>query len=202
MIVTGDLADGERINEVHLAKSLKISRTPLREGLGVLVAEGFVDTIPRRGFFVKPLSAEEFRHLFDLRPLLDPHGLRISSDFSDRQIDRLMRANDDFLSAKDGQSAVRADVKFHRLLLVNCPNLILLDLIDTLINRTARYELALFRETDRLPVAGTEHATIISALRSRDINSAADGLRDNLTSGKEPILEWLSRRSQTTKQDI
>jgi len=131
MIVTGDLADGERINEVHLAKSLKISRTPLREGLGVLVAGGFVDTIPRRGFFVKPLSAEEFRHLFDLRPLLDPHGLRISSDFSDRQIDRLMRANDDFLSAKDGQSAVRADVKFHRLFLVNCPNLILLDLFDT-----------------------------------------------------------------------
>src|SRR5690242_13493814 len=72
MIVDGRLAAGSRINEVRLAGSLGVSRTPLREALSRLVAEGALVVRPRLGMFVRPLTVEEFEQLYDLRPVLDP----------------------------------------------------------------------------------------------------------------------------------
>src|SRR5258706_15896922 len=68
MIVDGRLAAGSRINEVHLAGSLGVSRTPLREALSRLVAEGALVVRPRLGMFVRPFTVEEFEQLYDLRP--------------------------------------------------------------------------------------------------------------------------------------
>ena len=60
MIFARVLEEGSRINEVHLAASLRVSRTPLREALAALVAEGAAYSIPRRGFFVRELTLKEF----------------------------------------------------------------------------------------------------------------------------------------------
>ena len=199
MIINGELVDGERINEVHLSEQLGISRTPIREGLGQLITEQFIDVIPRRGFFVRELSPSEFSDLYDLRPLLDPHALLIGGLPSDGQIDAIERSNDAFLKARTRERAVKADEVFHRTLLARCPNLVLLNLIENLIARTQRYELALFRNTAAQYSAGDTHAKIISALRDQDLPSACEYLRQNLTDGKQPILDWLASRTQLSK---
>src|SRR5215472_4465530 len=59
MIVEGQLAAGEWINEIELCQQLQISRTPLREALKVLAAEGLVELVPRRGAHVAQLSIRE-----------------------------------------------------------------------------------------------------------------------------------------------
>jgi DNA-binding GntR family transcriptional regulator len=74
MIVDGVLGAGEHVNEVHLAARLGASRTPLREALNRLVAEGALDARPRLGYFVKRLTLDEFDQLYDIRPLLDPEA--------------------------------------------------------------------------------------------------------------------------------
>src|SRR5262245_9415830 len=78
MIIDGRLPPGARINEVHLAASLGVSRTPLREALSRLANEGAVAVEPRRGFFVAPLSTTELEQLYSIRPVLDPEALRIA----------------------------------------------------------------------------------------------------------------------------
>ena len=78
MIVDGELPGGERVNEVHLARSLGVSRTPLREALGHLVAEGTVRVVPRYGYHVNPLTLEEFRQVYQIRPILDPEALKLA----------------------------------------------------------------------------------------------------------------------------
>ncbi|MEL6759876.1 MAG: GntR family transcriptional regulator, partial [Myxococcota bacterium] len=113
MIVAGALPDGERINEVHLADELGVSRTPLREGLGRLVAEGIVTSAPRRGFFVVPLSLEEFRQLYGIRPLLDPEALRLSGIPSHDSVERLDDLNRQLLSATTASAAVDLDNTWH-----------------------------------------------------------------------------------------
>lgn len=195
MVIDGEISDGTRINEVKLSRQLGISRTPLREGLGHLVAEHFVEVIPRRGFFTCELSAAEFNNLYDMRPILDPQALLAGGQPSDVDIDQLEVANRAFLQADDGPSAVNADEQFHRLLLARCQNGVLLEIIENMMARTRRYELALFRETDRRPVAGDEHAQIIQALRDQDLDQAAEALRQNLTTGRDPVLTWLTARS-------
>lgn len=194
MIIDGEIQDGQRINEVHLSEQLGISRTPIREGLGQLIAEQFVEVIPRRGFFARELTAHEFSDLYDMRPLLDPVALKLSGQPQPHEVDALEEANNKFLNANGGVEAVNRDDTFHRLLLKRCPNAELLGVIENLMARTRRYELALFRHTSSRQVAGDGHAKIIAALRQQDLAAAAESLRENLTSGKAPILDWLSER--------
>jgi DNA-binding GntR family transcriptional regulator len=79
MIVDGQLAAGARINEVHLSQQLGISRTPLREALARLAQEGALRSVARIGYFVRPLTVEEFDQLYDIRPILDPEALRLAA---------------------------------------------------------------------------------------------------------------------------
>lgn len=193
--MNGSLADGARINEVHMAEELGVSRTPLREGLGQLVAENIVTAEPRKGFFVASMTVAEFEQLYDIRPLLDPEALRAAGIPSSANLDRLEKLNRRMLSAKTPSAAIKLDNAWHMELLAGCPNQVLIELIEQLIVRTSRYELALFRETKNVWTAGNEHDLIIAALRDGDLSAACARLKRNMQSGKAPIVEWLKQRS-------
>jgi DNA-binding GntR family transcriptional regulator len=193
MIVDGRLSDGARINEVHLAAALGLSRTPLREALSRLVAEGALTVRPRLGFFVKPLSVAEFEQLYDIRPLLDPEALRLAGIPTAATIKRLERMNAT-LAVRTGAAAVELDDAWHLELIAGCPNKILTALIENIILRTRRYELALMRESTNVAAASVDHADILEALRAGDLGAACAALKQNMQSGKTPILQWLRSR--------
>ena len=65
-IVEGNLADGARVPERALCERFNISRTPLREALKVLAAEGLIELLPNRGARVRELSPDDVRELFDV----------------------------------------------------------------------------------------------------------------------------------------
>ena len=95
MIVDGRLAAGDRINEVRLAQQLGVSRTPLREALSGLAAEGALSSVPRIGYFVRPLTLDEFEQIYDIRPLLDPEALRLAGVPDEKRIAGLEKLNAD-----------------------------------------------------------------------------------------------------------
>jgi DNA-binding GntR family transcriptional regulator len=196
MIVDGALRDGDRINEVHLAAKLGVSRTPLREALNRLVAEGALIARPRRGLFVKPLTVEEFDGLYDMRPLLDPEALRLSGVPDERRLGELERLNEKLTHTR-GAEAIDLDDRWHLLLVSRCANQALLELIELMMARTRRYELALMRETESVSDATDAHAIILKKLRARDIDGACVALKRNLESGKPPILSWLKARERS-----
>ena len=195
MIVKGELADGHRINEVRLAEDLGVSRTPLREGLGQLVAERIVRAEARRGFFVMPLTVGEFEQLYDIRPLLDPEALQLTGVPSRACLDRLGKINRKMKAAKSPSTAIDLDDEWHITLLAECPNRVLVSLIQHIIGRTRRYEHALFRETANVWTASNEHDLIVEALDANDLHAACKLLKRNMQSGKEPIIAWLQGRT-------
>ena len=93
MIVDGQLPAGARINEVHLSRRLGISRTPLREALAGLEQEGALDSLPRIGWFVRPLTLDEFSQIYPIRALLDPEALRLAGLPSAERLARLRALN-------------------------------------------------------------------------------------------------------------
>lgn len=194
LIVDGGLADGERINEVRLSAELGVSRTPLREALGRLVAEGALEARSRQGFFVRPLSAAEFSQLYDLRPVLDPEALRIAGLPDAERLARLEQLDRKLTGARSAKAAVTIDDQWHLELLGHCPNRVLVELIQSLMARTRRYELALFREHDNVVRAQGDHSEIMDALRGKNLKRACAALKQNMQSGKAPILEWLHAR--------
>lgn len=72
LILRGDLAAGARLGEVELASRLGVSRTPVREALTRLAAEGLVELVPNRGARVSRWTAAEVAEVFDLRVALEP----------------------------------------------------------------------------------------------------------------------------------
>lgn len=200
MIVDGRLPAGERVNEVQLSQQLGLSRTPLREALARLTQEGALTSVPRIGYFVRPLTLEEFEQIYPIRPLLDPEALRLAGLPSRERMERLRKINDEIQSARDADSIIGLDDEWHLELIADCPNKVLLDLIKQFIWRTRRYEIALMRERENVATATADHKAIMSALRKRDLEAACAALRKNLQAGYEVIASWLRDREAVEGQ--
>ena len=78
LILHGEFAAGARLGEVELAERLGVSRTPVREALGRLAAEGLVEIIPNRGARVTSWTVAELEGVFDLRTALEPRLTALS----------------------------------------------------------------------------------------------------------------------------
>lgn len=191
MIVDGVIAPGSRINEVHLARDLGVSRTPLREAIARLVREDALLIVPRVGAFVRSLTVEEFDQIYPIRALLEPAALRLGGLPSGQHIDRLERLNGRIGAAADPDNIIALDDEWHLLLVDCCPNGVLIDLIQKFMRRTRRYELALMRERRQVDVATDTHSEIIAVLRRGQLEAAAEILKRNLETGGDPIRQWL-----------
>ena len=194
MIMDGRLAPGERVNEVQLATTLGVSRTPLREALSALTLEGALSAVPRIGWFVRPVTLEEFEQIYPIRAILDPEALRLARLPSPRRLERLRRLNGQIEKERDAGAVIALDDRWHMMLIEACPNHILLDLIRQFIRRTRRYELALMRDRRNVEIAAGAHERIMDALEREDIEGACAALRANLESGAKPISDWLRER--------
>jgi DNA-binding GntR family transcriptional regulator len=195
MIVDGRLPAG-RLNEVSLAARLGVSRTPLREALGRLTAEGAVTSSPRIGFFIRELSSEEFAQIYPIRAILDVEALRLSGIPSTRRITHLENLNRAIRAAANTEKVISLDDQWHLDLLAGCPNPVLIDLIRQFMRRTRRYEIALMRERTNVHAAADNHQKILRALRRRDLPRACEALRENLEGGTQPVLDWLAAREK------
>ena len=198
MIADGELPPGEHVNEVRLAGQLDVSRTPLREALSQLTAEGLLECKPRRGFFAKSLTVDEVKQLYPLRALLDPQALRLAGIPNQKRISELRRINERIAKVKGRPGrAIDLDDKWHRTLLADCPNQILLGFIEQLIWQSRRYEFAYLSQIKNVEMATDEHEAILVALEKSDLPNACKLLAQNMTSAREPLLAWLRSRMET-----
>jgi len=200
MITEGRFEPGERLNEVELAASLGVSRTPLREALSSLLSEGALIALPRRGFFVKELTEEEAREIYPIRSLLDPEALRLSGVPPTDRLAQLRTIGTKLRSAKNVKRAIQLDDEWHLGLYAKCPNSELLALIKIYMRRTRRYELASMRETRVLVSSSASKLEIVSHLEAGNLRKACRRLRNSLDGGLDPVLEWLKSRETGVHQ--
>ena len=198
MIVDGRLAAGVRINEVQLAAQLGVSRTPLREALAGLAAERALITIPRRGFFVQQLTAEEVHNIYPMRAILDPEALRLSGIPTSERLKRLQDINKQLRQTRDVKSAIEMDDDWFRELWADCPNAVLTDLIEHFMRCTRRYELAAMGKRSNVTASSNSKAEVIKLLRADKLSAACQRVQQSLHDGAQPVLAWLAARSTQT----
>lgn len=191
-ILDGRLHAGARLNEMQLADEIEVSRTPIREALNRLAVEDFVRHEPRRGFFVRGVSLEEFDQLYDMRRILDPEALRLAGLPPEETIERLVDLNTQIArSVGHPEKVIELDDAWHLELISGCRNQVLVETIRQFMRRTRRYEFAYMRSGANVSVALDDHEEIIAALRAEDLPRACAGLKRNMTSGCTPLREWL-----------
>ncbi|MEV6647032.1 GntR family transcriptional regulator [Amycolatopsis sp. NPDC051371] len=174
-VLDGRLAAGARVNEVHLARELGVSRTPLREALIGLADRGLLVSAPGRGFLVPPFDPDEARRLYPLVAELEALALRWTSPLELAGLpDALDAVADEMAMALDrGDDLSEVDERWHALLLSRCPNPHLLRLIGQTKPLLKRYESCYFGGAARAGESIGEHRRIAAALRDGDLPAAS-----------------------------
>lgn len=184
LLVEFKLKPEERINEVQLAKTLGVSRTPVREALNRLASEGFVSLTPNRGFFVRSLSTEGMIDLYELRSVIECAAFRFMCErASDEQISRLSAYWSAIVEGYNDQppdAILAEDEGFHLLIaeLSGNPELVVqLEAINARIRFIRRIQIE-HRTHDKRQV--DSHSEIVDAAVRRDAEQGVVLLRKHI----------------------
>ncbi len=201
----GDLFAGARLSELSLSKELQISRTPIREAIHQLASEGLVEHIPHQGAFVRRLSTEELRELFELRETLECYAVvRAAERLSEAdlkllehlcremraRIKRAYAAGDSIISEEAASAWVINDTLFHMLIIRAAKNAWLLKIIGDLQLMTRMFG----QRREPLSVSNLAHIyaghkRIVRALRRRDGGRASMEMAKHVQRGCRLVLD-------------
>jgi len=181
MIVTGEFANGERLDEVKLAEQFGVSRTPLREAFQSLAASGLVTLEARRGAFIRHPDFVELVEMFEVMAELEAMcGYRAARRISDQQLTDIGRTIDACEAAiRDANydEYYRENEKFHHLLYEASGNRFLANEAARLHKRLKPYRRMQLRVTGRMPQSMSEHRAVYAALKKSDREAVASTLR-------------------------
>jgi len=190
MAVNFEFKPDERLNESALSAQLGASRTPLREALNRLVAEGFLTFKNGRGFFCRSLSPARILELYEARAAIETECLRRSIDrASDDEINALIAELDQsettYETCTDMHQLLRMDEDFHMRLAELSNNSEMLQMLTTLNDKIRYVRLVnlqqLRSQGDDAPRSRlSAHRTIMNALRDRDCDAAITALRNHI----------------------
>jgi GntR family transcriptional regulator of gluconate operon len=196
-IISGALAAGERLVETSLAEPFDVSRGPIREGLKLLVEEGLVVNLPRRGTYVTQLTAKDVREIYDYRAAIESRAVRLAvaavpTPEAVAELEEIVREIEEAADRGDAQAARELDLDFHGLLYQLAGNDRLLAAFRRLVpslrllNRS-RYEL--FHSLREAP---QEHWPIIEAIRRGDRALAESEIDQHLEHAKEQLIAHIA----------
>jgi len=186
-IMSHTLAPGSWIDEQALAAEYGTSRTPLREALKVLAAEGLVTMKLRRGAYVTEVSERDLTEVFHLLSLLECDAVGVvATRATDAQLADLAALHERLeAAANDAEAFFTANERFHMRLLEIADNRWRNQMVADLrqVMKLNRHH-SLLKE-GRLTASLQEHRAIMAALTARDANGAQQLMRQHMAQGQE-----------------
>ena len=183
-ILSNELPPGTVLGEVALARSLGVSRGPIREAIGRLATEGLVTVRPRRGAVVSSLSREEFLEAYQVREALETLAVRLAvSRISEAELDQLQSLIEEMVEladAADVDGFFRANSQFHGTIVAASRNGRLRETYGQLADQMARFRTRSLELRGTLRRSITEHRAILRAIKAGDEERAARILRDHI----------------------
>ncbi|WP_088625532.1 GntR family transcriptional regulator [Oceanicola sp. 22II-s10i] len=202
-IRAGSLLPGDRLTETDLAARLGISRTPVREAIRLLEADGLVTHVPRFGAVIRQLDYSEVTELYDMRTTLEATAAGLAARAaSDVEIDEIAAINAEMAAA--GSNAERADLnrQFHLALLDAAKNRYLIRAVSTLQKSMLILGPTTMAETKRFAQAADEHEWVVAALRARDQVDAENAMRQHMQGAQRMRLRQLRLRERQGEDGV
>lgn len=178
LIVHGELASGERINELGLSEALGVSRTPIREALKVLAAEGLVELLPNRGSRVTTPSTDEIVNLFAVIAALERLAVEtVTLQASAPALARLRALHDEMLrryAEGDRDRYFELNHRIHETIIEMAANPQLSRTHADLMTRARRPRFVAITSDGRWDESVKEHELVMSAMELRDARFAGE----------------------------
>lgn len=203
LILAGKYEPGQRLREDELADDLAVSRTPVRQALMKLEAEGMVEIVPRRGATVCNFSVDEVWHIYDLRAVLEGHAARRAAGrIQDRELDNMREAIEAFEQYEFNDQAqeqqvrwlVKCNQEFHGSVVAASGN----PKLELLLQRTVEVPLlfkavAWYTPYER-SIANYQHQQILWALEAADGERAEILMREHVYEGRDRVIRALEEK--------
>jgi DNA-binding GntR family transcriptional regulator len=190
-ILAGELSGGLRLREDDLATMIGVSRTPIREALRSLVAEGLLRYERNRGVSVESWTLKDLEEVYELRSMLEPYAASLAAKSGELDIMNLKRLADEMDEAvaqprPDVALITEINNQFHNAIAVGSANQRLQMLLNSIVQvPTVRRTFALYAPDD-LKRSAAHHREIYEALRSGDSVWAESVMRAHMRLG------WIS----------
>lgn len=196
-IRAGTLLPGDRLRETELAERLGVSRTPVREAIRQLEADGLVAHVPRQGASLRRLDYAEVMELYEMRAVLEGTAARLAARAaSDVEIDELDRLNDRLAEEGTGAEAARLNRVFHATLLDGAKNRFLAKSMLSLQKALMILGPTMLSDAERAESAVVEHRDILAALKSRDGAAAEAAMRAHIEASQRLRIRALRERDR------
>ncbi len=194
-ILLGNLSPDERLMEMHLAKDLGVSRTPVREALRLLEADGLVEVIPNKGAVVARISLRDLLEVMEVRLALEHLAVRKAcGSITLLQLNQMRSALNRFrvsLEKNDRAESARSDEEFHRIIDDAAQNRILSALLTQIREQVFRYRIESLKAEDTHRELVRQHEEILEALEKRDEERAQACMEEHIRMQLENIRKLL-----------
>jgi phosphonate utilization transcriptional regulator len=200
LILRGELAVGQRINESELAARFGTSRGPIREALRALEESRLVRSEKNRGVFVREISVAEADEIYDVREALDQLiGQRVAERATPEQLKALegvIAEMDEATATHDIKSYHALNLKFHDLLVDFAGNARLTESYRLLTKGLLLFRLRGLQDGGGFAVSNTEHKAVVKAIAAHDGAGAGRLLRNHALESRARMHRAAARQPQ------
>lgn len=171
MIIEGQLEPGQKISEKALCERFGVSRTPLREAVKILAAEGFLDLTPHRGASVVKLTLKDFEEALPIMGALDAVAGELAcqnaTEAEINELEQLTARMTERFEADDLAGYYKLNSRIHQLIMEMARNPTLTRSTRVLSERMRRARYELNMSPARWAQAVDEHQAMVKAIRNR-----------------------------------
>lgn len=206
LIVSGELAPGDRLDERALAERFNVSRTPVREALSRLSSTGLVVNRGRQSAYVAAISVAELFQTFEVMAELEGLCAKLAAqrmtEAERQELLALAKSFEPAQSAPDLRGYMAVNEKFHQLIYRGSHNPVLEDLVIQVYRRVARYRRYTLRANGRIKESAKEHRATAEAISRGDAEEARKAMEYHIDIRRldhADFVTLLTRLNEETK---
>ena len=198
-IFSGKYPPGSWLQENDIASKLGISRSPVREALRLLVADGIATVIPNKGIFVRTYTAKDIENIFEVREAIENYALmHISSEVIESKKDILHEEIREFSRLHgdgDLNTYIGLDARFHRQLVDMNENELMSALYEKAENMNHQFRIISLTSKKRFDNSLMEHASILQCLLDGEKEKACKYNSTHLALARDQVIEYLNSKN-------
>jgi DNA-binding GntR family transcriptional regulator len=201
-LLSGEIPPHQHLIEAKIAEEIGTSRTPVREALHSLELEGLIESVPRVGYMVRPISEQEVEEICEIRTVIEGlagnWAMEKARDQLAAELEKNISLSEEKVSKGDVRSFVEMDAQFHEIVSKFSGSQRLLELAQTLRRHMLRYRIQSIYSVDNVMRAIEGHKGIVQAIRKREASEVHKAIRHHMEQSKKDILRYAFQ--ETPKQ--
>ena len=201
-IIKGSFEPEAKVLEGRIADQMGISRTPVREAIRELAAEGFVILSPNQGVVVRSVSAENIREVLQIHSALEGLAARLSCEVINeeelKELENYANKMEKLANKKDLSAYSEVDLKFHELIVNICRNKRLIEMRKNISDQVQRYRIGSLSIPKRLKESLKEHQKILKAFKTKDPKKADSTSQKHIQNALKNILNNVIEKQENS----